>query len=113
MLDFDVGLQRAGGVALVTVTGELDIATAPQLAEVLGQVDGERIVVDMRATTFVDSTGLTTLARAHKQVGGAFAIVCTADNLEIRRVVDLMGFDQLFTIHETPGAAGWDGGEIS
>ena len=113
MQDFIVNVEHSGTCAVVAVTGELDIATAPQLVSALDQaLDSERdaIVVNMLHTTFVDSTGLTTLFRAHKRVEstgtGTFSIVCGADNLEVRRVVDLMGFNEVFTIHETLAAAG-------
>ena len=110
-----MNVEHSGTCAVVAVTGELDIATAPALVTALDQaLDSDRnsIVVNMLHTTFVDSTGLTTLFRAHKRVestgSGSFSIVCGADNLEVRRVVDLMGFDEVFTIHETLAAAGCD-----
>ena len=110
-----MNVEHNGTCAVVAVTGELDIATAPQLVSALDQAldsDKESIVVNMMSTTFVDSTGLTTLFRAHKRVestgSGTFAIVCGPDNLEVRRVVDLMGFNEVFTIHESLAAAGCD-----
>jgi anti-sigma B factor antagonist len=54
-----------GGMA-VTVFGELDLASAPRVREALeGALDGEgEVVVDLRACTFVDSTGMAVLAAA-------------------------------------------------
>lgn len=114
MLDFEVALRSAPACAVVVVQGELDIATAPRLVTVLdeaAQANAARIVVDLLDTTFIDSTGLTSLFRAHKQcvdAGGEFCLVCGADNLEVRRVIELMGFDTVFSIHETLAAAGCD-----
>ena len=113
MLDFDVAVGGDGACAIVNVRGELDIATAPQLVDALEaasrQSDG-RVVVNLLATTFIDSTGLTTLFRAHRSFeergDEAFSIVCGPDNVEVRRVIDLMGFDQVFLIHESLAAAG-------
>lgn len=104
-------VERGGPCVLVSVHGELDIATAPQLVDALEQAatDGEQVVVNLLDTSFIDSTGLTTLFRAHKQHEGggkSFSIVCGPDNYEVRRVVDLMGFDAVFTIHESLDAAG-------
>ena len=114
MLDFHVAVQRSPGCAVVSVSGELDIATAPQLTEALAEaaaMAGERVVVNLLETSFIDSTGLTTLFRAHKDSNGnGFAIVCGPDNVEIRRVIDLMGFDEVFTIHESLMAAGCEDG---
>jgi anti-sigma B factor antagonist len=114
--EFEVDVQSMQTCAVVSVRGELDIATAPQLVDALdaaGQQQAARVVVNLLGTTFVDSTGLTTLLRAHKQYqggnDGAFSIVCGPDNLEVRRVIDLMGFNEVFTIHESLAAAGCDG----
>jgi anti-sigma B factor antagonist len=111
--DFEVEVEGTDACVIVKVSGELDIATAPQLVAALETANGreaERLVVDLLATSFIDSTGLTTLFRAHKQHESAgdraFSIVCGPDNLEVRRVIDLMGFDEVFTIHESLAAAG-------
>ncbi len=100
-----------GSCVVVSVHGELDIATAPQLVEALetaARSGAEQVVVNLLGTSFIDSTGLTTLFRAHKQhesAGSGFAIVCGPDNIEVRRVVELMGFNEVFTIHESLAAA--------
>lgn len=113
MLDFDVEVGGDSTCAIVIVRGELDIATAPQLVDALEAATTQsdnRIVVNLLATSFIDSTGLTTLFRAHKSFeergDDAFSIVCGPDNIEVRRVIDLMGFNQVFTIHESLAAAG-------
>lgn len=115
MQEFVVDVARTGACSIVTVVGELDIATAPQLVAALeGAVNGDspQLVVDLLGTTFIDSTGLTTLFRAHKRLetegSAAFSIVVGPDNMEVRRVVELMGFDEVFTIHESRAAAGCD-----
>ena len=105
MLEFRVELRLTDACAVVNVEGELDIATAPELVAALSEATGsgtERIVVNLLATTFIDSSGLTTLFRAHKaHADGGFSIVCAKENLEVRRVMDLMGFTDVFTIYET------------
>jgi anti-sigma B factor antagonist len=54
------------GGQLVRVDGELDIATAPDLEAVLlrPRPPGERVVLDLGALRFIDSTGLRVLLRA-------------------------------------------------
>ena len=59
------------GLSTITVRGELDLATAPQLAEALS--DGvlgpcRRVLVDLREVTFLDSSGVGTLVAARKQL---------------------------------------------
>lgn len=102
MLDFLVELDQTAQCVIVRIVGELDIATAPQVVEILDGLpsDGPQVTVDLLRTSFIDSTGLTTLFRAHKRFEGKrdFSLVCGPDNLEVRRVIDLMGFDEVFTL---------------
>ena len=52
---------------IVYLAGELDMASAPSLAEVFDSLqhdDTAEIVVDLRGLTFLDSTGLATLLEA-------------------------------------------------
>ena len=59
-----------GGVAVVSVSGELDLATAPgvrtELEHVIRQ-GGEGLHVDLSDVRFVDSTGLGVLVWAWEQ----------------------------------------------
>ncbi len=65
---FDCTLRSAGlDAAWVRVTGELDMATAPQLAEMLGraQESSPRLVLDLRQVTFIDSAGVHVILTAN------------------------------------------------
>jgi anti-sigma B factor antagonist len=72
---------RDGDAWWIRPIGELDLDTAPQLEAELEAVrsDGAgRLVLDMRALTFMDSTGLRLVIRwdtAAKEEGFEFAIV--------------------------------------
>ena len=114
MLDFRVDVARTAHCVAIKVTGELDIATAPQLVQALDAVaqDVPRVTVDLLGTRFIDSTGLTTLFRAHKRFEESqreFSLVCGPDNVEVLRVIDLMGFDEVFTLYPSLAAAGCEG----
>jgi anti-sigma B factor antagonist len=55
--------------AFVTVTGELDLLTAPQLSAALDEVRGtnaRHIAIDLTETTFMDSLGIHTLVQAQQ-----------------------------------------------
>jgi anti-sigma B factor antagonist len=82
------------GVRIVHVTGELDLATAPQLQHVLDDRSAEAgaVVVDLSAVEFVDSSGLRLLVvelRRCESEGRRFAVVPGAG--EARRVIELSG----------------------
>jgi hypothetical protein len=52
----------------VTVTGEIDMQTAPQLAETLLQFANGAVTVDLRNVTFMDSSGVHALLQAHTHI---------------------------------------------
>ena len=60
--------MRDGGldVAWVRVTGELDIATAPQLKQTFGHTEdrARRVVLDLRELTFMDTSGVHVIVDA-------------------------------------------------
>jgi anti-anti-sigma factor len=74
--------SRVDGYELLTVEGELDIATAPRMIAALNQAvaDVSRpLVVDLSEVVFMDSTGLALLINARRRVvrrKQGFAIVC-------------------------------------
>lgn len=73
-----------GGLAL-TVSGELDMATAPELRETLATALDSgltRIIVDLRGVTFVDSVGLAAVlhARSRLLASGRLALVVAPDS---------------------------------
>ncbi len=80
------------------VYGELDIATAPELVEILARLRHHHhpVVVDLAEVTFMDSTGLTLLMDAQtqsQQNGWAFAV--RRPSQAVRRVFDLAGVHSL------------------
>lgn len=68
------------GVALIALTGELDLATCPRLGSAVdGVLAGglSCVLVDLDGLTFCDSTGLGALLRASRQVteaGGSLVL---------------------------------------
>src|SRR3954454_24201301 len=57
---------------VVAVRGEIDIFTAPEFKErVVGAIDAGRnvVIVDLTATTFIDSSSLGVLISAHRRLG--------------------------------------------
>ena len=94
--DFGVEVRSEARGTVVTVSGELDVATSQLLERELAQLHAAPfVVVDMRALTFIDSTGLGVLVRAHQlaqEQGRRFGLVC-ADG-QVSRLLSLTGLDQ-------------------
>ncbi|NKQ54422.1 STAS domain-containing protein [Amycolatopsis sp. K13G38] len=67
----DLRLRRhAGGVAVLSVIGEVDLATLPQLEDALTRALVEKptqLVVDLSQVAFFGSAGLSALVQAHQQ----------------------------------------------
>ena len=110
-LDFRVSsAELGGGVSSVSVGGEVDLSTAPELKEVLnGVIDGGArfVLVDLSTATFIDSTTLGVLMGAVKRVrpdGGEIAIACSDPN--IRKIFEITLLDRIFAIFPTAGEGG-------
>jgi stage II sporulation protein AA (anti-sigma F factor antagonist) len=94
---------------LVTVRGDVDLETAPQLAETLAQFASGTIRVDIAAVTYLDSSGLNTLIAAHRYItrAGRRMIICGPLNPIVKQVFEITGLDDVFEIHEqAPQQAG-------
>ncbi|GIL35253.1 STAS domain-containing protein [Phycicoccus sp. DTK01] len=104
-MELSVTTSHHDDVSVVTVEGEVDVYTAAQLRQTLDQeiADGHtRLVVDLDAVSFLDSTGLGVLVGRLKTVrnsSGWLRIVCTSDR--ILRVFRITGLDKVFGIHGT------------
>lgn len=119
-MDFSrLTVERGGGSdseVVVRLGGELDMADAEALRELLCEASGDaqRVVVDLAGLTFVDSSGFLALHDAHEAAarrGGRIVFVSPAP--AVARIVELMSFDHLeFTDDRTTldGRPGRDGG---
>jgi anti-sigma B factor antagonist len=85
----------SGGFTVVEVLGEIDMATAGDLAEHLDSVTAGRapqILVDLRQVAFFDCSGLRVLCRADrraKERGGSLRLV--SDQPRIHRLLRASG----------------------
>jgi anti-sigma B factor antagonist len=85
--------SSAGSAAVLTVVGEVDMTTAPELLRSIELVsDGtERVVVDLSAVTFLDSSGLNALLSGRRALdarGIGLRVVSPEDN-PVRRVFEI------------------------
>jgi len=95
----DFTVELSDGTAVLVVSGEIDISTAPALREHLQQFDGRTVIVDLTAMTFIDSTGLGVLVGALKRLredGGD--LVLRGPSRSARKVLDISGLAQIVTI---------------
>ena len=88
---------------LITVSGEVDLATSPQLdTAVIAAIDSgnSSVVIDLTDVTFMDSSGLGVIVRALKRCREAeneLDLVIT--NERVLKVFGITGLDQVIPIH--------------
>ena len=86
---------------VVTIRGELDVSTAPDLSAVLEDLTlfNRSIALDLGATEYMDSTGLHVLekTRASLEEAGGYLQVSSASD-PVRRVFELSGMDQVLPL---------------
>lgn len=78
----------------VQVVGELDLAVADQLDEVLGAAAAEckGVLVGLDRCAFIDSSGIAVILRAHNRMGeegGRLAVYAPTD--QVLRVLSMTG----------------------
>jgi anti-anti-sigma factor len=97
---------------LVTVAGEVDLGTAPQLAEVLAQFTTGSVVLDLAGVSFLDSSGLNALVAAHRHIERRHErLTIQGAGPAVRRVLELTGLDDVLHLDgdrpdATDGAVG-------
>lgn len=105
-MGLSISTSEQSGAVVVHCVGEVDVATAAQLRDVVQQAfaDGSRAVaLDMTGVTFMDSTGLGVVVgrlKTLRRAGGNLTVAVTADR--VRRVFEITGLDKVFVLHETP-----------
>ena len=97
-----INQRRSGDVVILDLVGRVTMgATNQQVQQSLRQLvaEGElNVVLDLGATTFIDSSGLGELVAGYstlKRAGGRLALVRVSD-----RVMDLMTITKLYTVFD-------------
>jgi anti-anti-sigma factor len=106
--DFATDVDIENGVHVVTVSGELDVSTAPELKAKLDEAveEARAVLVDLERCEFIDSTGLATLVGARSRLGqrDASLAICGAGP-QVRRLLDLTGAADDLGLQEDRAAA--------
>jgi anti-sigma B factor antagonist len=101
----EIALERTdSGLAVLAITGEHDLSTAPMLRRRLDGLiaDGVPIVVDLSPATFVDSSilGVILDARRRAEAGGLGFAVSHANGADpVGRVLDITGLRNELPVH--------------
>jgi anti-sigma B factor antagonist len=101
---FDVAETWVESVVVLTLTGELDMLTAPELDIAIADAarkEPEAMIVDLTEVEFLATAGLNVLVAAclHITRSAQFGIV--ADGVAVRRPLKLTGIDTLVMLFPT------------
>lgn len=104
--DFNVQANRNERGVVITVSGELDLATSPILEAALTRAcaaPGDRVILDLRKVSFMDSTGLSVLVRAQLHATESSQDLAVAPGGDqVRRLLNLTGVAERLTLIDAP-----------
>lgn len=96
--EFSISATERGERLHVTLRGELDLATAPELEELLESRlgSGQEVVVDLRGLEFMDSSGVRVLVAGHARAdraGTRLLIVRPGGESPVAKIIEVSGLD--------------------
>ncbi|MEX0834193.1 MAG: STAS domain-containing protein [Actinomycetota bacterium] len=107
MSEIDLSLDETivNGWTVIRVEGDLDLHTAPRLRDHihrLAEADVKKLIVDLIAVDFMDSSGLGALVSGLKRLRereGTMSLVCTSGS--VLKVLAITGLDRAFPIFDS------------
>ena len=98
-----------GDVAVVDVSGEIDVLTSGALRDRLLAVAGkghDGLVVNLGNVDFIDSTGIGVLIGVWRRVqAGRGTLALAAPSRRTRRIFDIAGVSEIFSIYDSVAEA--------
>ena len=108
--EFSITAADLDGRAHLTLRGELDLATAPELEQLLNErIDSsQEVVIDLRALEFMDSSGIRVLVAGHARAGRTgtrLFIVRPPRDSAVAKIVEVAGLDGELNLLDDPAQA--------
>jgi anti-sigma B factor antagonist len=95
----------SGELALISVSGELDLYTAQRLQariDEAGAVGADTVVVDLSEVSFLDSTALAVLVQETRRLEGrGHSLVLVTNDPRTKRVVEVTGLNRVLRTYPT------------
>jgi anti-anti-sigma factor len=102
-----IEVDRVGhGLCVVSAIGEHDVSTASKLDEALTLVIGvgATVIIDLSATTFIDTMFLSVIVHRARDRGWESAVV-SPTGTPPRRVLDFIRADTMLHVYDSRGEA--------
>lgn len=101
---FGVAQTWVGRVVVLTVSGSVDMLTAPALAEAIdaaARLHPCALIVDLSSVDFLASAGMGELITAQQHLAPRMRFGVVADGSATSRPMRVIGVDQLVPVHRT------------
>ena len=105
---FEVPVRRAGGALVVEPRGEIDLATVDLVREAVEREHqpGETVVLDLRGTEFMDTSGLRFVVELCDRAGReGFEARLVRGPSAVQRVFEVAGLDTRLPFVDDPPPA--------
>ena len=103
---FEVKAERLGAEARIAVQGELDIATLPEFEQAVTRTRAqglERMVIDLRGLSFLDSMSIELLLRLHGELTATGAeLVVVRGPRAVNRIFEVMELQRVLNLVDEP-----------
>lgn len=95
-------VREKDGIAIIAVSGDVDLESSPKVRDVLLDCVGAKrpVLVDMSGVSYIDSSGVASLVEAHQKARRSKTTFALAQvSQSAMRVLELARLDKVFTIH--------------
>ena len=100
-MEFDLQEGSQGSIYVVSVRGDVDICTAPQLDACIQRgisAGNQEIALDLEGCSYLDSEGIKVLIKALRSLSGQGRVLICGARGAVRRVLEISGLETLFEI---------------
>lgn len=102
--ELDIKTEAAGDATTLSISGEIDLHTSPQLRIRLQEIldkKATRLILDLTGVGYMDSSGVGTIVEAKRRADrGKSKIVLTGLQPRVRSLFEITQLDKFFTITE-------------
>jgi anti-anti-sigma factor len=102
--DFAAGETWVDQVAVVSVSGNVDMLTAPRFADAIDSAIAQSpsgLIVDLSKVEFLGSAGISVLVKAHDSIRSSTQFCVVADGPTTHRPLTLLGINEIMPLCRT------------
>jgi anti-anti-sigma factor len=99
--DFSTHESEVEGLAVVAVSGSVDMLTAPGLTEAIDSALAKKpkgLIVDLSKVEFLGSAGISVLMKTRDNLGESIPFCVVADGPATHRPLTLLGINELMSV---------------